>query len=169
MDENQRKCPISTWASEASYSLMILALKEKCILVTPFDRKSKVQIVREETFRSNFQTLCTLPRLWSIRHATTMPKWLVFTLKEQGKKGVRENEPKKYRQRGQLNFLFCFQRRMKRSSTCGHSHSSSTAEGVSASQQFVIGGNEFLIIETDNVLWHLEQCRWRMVQQLLCS
>ena len=27
-----------------------------------------------------------------------------------------------------------------------------------AHKQFVIGGNEFLIIETDNVLWHLEQC-----------
>ena len=25
------------------------------------------------------------------------------------------------------------------------------------SKQFVIDGNEFLIIETDNVLWHLEQ------------
>ena len=31
-----------------------------------------------------------------------------------------------------------------------------------AHKQFVIGGNEFLIIETDNVLWHLEQCRWGM-------
>ena len=33
-----------------------------------------------------------------------------------------------------------------------------------AHKQFVIGGNEFLIIETDNVLWHLEQCCSALLQ-----
>lgn len=56
--------------------------------------------------------------------------------------------------------------RMHRSATGPHFHTAAADEVLDSTsvvggvgKQFVIGGNEFLIIETDNVLWHLEQCQ----------